>query len=138
MWCKKLTLAAAILLAGAAAFAEDLSGKDRFVCAGVEAVVCTTDGTCDEGPAWEWQIPQFVVVDLDDKELATTIAGGENRKSPILNQVREDGQIVLQGVENNRAFSIVIYEADGLASIAIALDGLTISVFGACTPLPVR
>jgi hypothetical protein len=39
----------------------------------------------------------------------------------------------LQGVENNRAYSILIEEDSGLLSAAIARDGITMSVFGACT-----
>jgi hypothetical protein len=109
-----------------------------LICAGIEAIVCSADGVCDEGPAWEWQIPQYLLVDLKKKELATTEASGENRKTPILNIMKEEGQTVLQGFEGGRAFSIVLHEADGFASIALALDGLTISVFGACTPLPIR
>lgn len=33
---------------------------------------------------------------------------------------------------------MVLREDSGLASIAIAADGLTIGVFGACTPAPAR
>ena len=43
---------------------------------------------------------------------------------------------MLQGFENGRAFSFLIAEKTGRASIAVARDGLGVSVFGACTPLP--
>jgi hypothetical protein len=35
-----------------------------------------------------------------------------------------------------RAFSFVIVEKTGMASIAVAREGMTVSVFGACTPMP--
>ena len=50
----------------------------------------------------------------------------------------EDGFLVLQGFEHGRAFSFLITEKTGRASIAVARDGLGVSVFGACTPMPAR
>ena len=125
-----------LLLASTAALSDSLSGKDRLLCSAVEATVCTADGICESGPPWDWQIPQFLIVDLDRKELSSTAASGENRVTPILSLSREDGHIVLQGVQAGRAFSMVLQEENGHAAIAIATDGVTISVFGACTPVP--
>ena len=123
----------AALLASAAA-ADELTGKDRFLCTAVEANVCSIEGECESAPPWRFNIPQFIVVDLDAKKLATTEASGENRQTPIKNLEREEGLIFLQGIEGGRAFSFVIAEEDGTASIAVARDGVTVSVFGACTP----
>lgn len=126
-------LVAAVLATGRVA-ADDLTGADRFLCAAVEANVCTMEGDCENAPPWRFNIPQFIVVDLEAKKLATTEASGENRETPIKNLEREAGLIFLQGVEGGRAFSFVIAEEDGTASIAVARDGVTVSVFGACTP----
>ena len=48
---------------------------------------------------------------------------------------RENGVIVIQGMELGRAFSIVVSENLGSMSASIAAEDLTVSVFGACTPL---
>ena len=56
--------------------------------------------------------------------------------TPIRSLSREDGLIVLQGIEAGRAFSFVIDEESGMVSVAVARDGLTVSIFGACTPMP--
>lgn len=133
---KPVILYPMLLLAGTVALADSLSGKDRLLCSAVEATVCTADGICESGPPWDWQIPQFLIVDLERKELASTEASGENRTTPILSLSRQDGHIVLQGVQAGRAFSMVLQEENGHAAIAIATDGVTISVFGACTPIP--
>jgi hypothetical protein len=125
-----------LLVASTAVLSDSLSGKDRLLCSAIEATVCTADGICESGPPWDWQIPQFLIVDLDRKELSTTEASGENRMTPILNLSREDGHIVLQGTQAGRAFSMVLQEDNGHAAIAIATDGATISVFAACTPMP--
>ena len=42
--------------------------------------------------------------------------------------------LFLQGVERGRAFSFAINETTGFVSAAVARDGLTVAVFGACTP----
>jgi len=60
----------------------------------------------------------------------------EQRRSPLTFVRREAGQIIIQGSENGRALSTIIAEDTGLASSAIAIDGITVTVFGACTPLP--
>ena len=65
----------------------------------------------------------------------TTQASGLNRATAILHLQREGGQILLQGYENGRAFSFVIGEKTGLLSAAVAAEGLTVGVFGACTPI---
>ena len=92
--------------------------------------------TCSNEPPWKLDIPQFIEVDLDERTLSTTEASGENRSTPIKNLEREEGLIILQGYEKGRAFSFVIAEEDGMASIAVARDGLNVAVFGACTPMP--
>ena len=93
-------------------------------------------GTCSSELPWNLNIPQFIEVDLKAKTFSTTKASGENRSTPIRTVSREDGLIILQGFEAGRAFSFVIHEESGMASVAVARDGLTVSIFGACTPMP--
>lgn len=119
----------------AVAQADNLAGADRFLCASSRVVRCYSLGDCDSGPPWEWNMPSFIHVDLKKKLLSTPAASAEQRRSPIT-FVREAGEIVVQGSENGRGLSMVINEETGLASSAIALDGITVTVFGACTPDP--
>ncbi len=130
--------ASLLLLGGPPALADSLKGQDTLVCSASQVHLCTADGICEAIVPREMQIPQFVLVDLKKQQLATTLASGENRKTRIRSTVREDGQISLQGVDRGRAFSLVISEVTGSASIAIALEDISIGVFGACTPTPVR
>lgn len=129
-----LGVALAFCLLAPPAGADSLTDAKRFICSAVEASLCSAEGECASGLSWDLQIPQFVLVDLDRKTLSTTEASGENRSTPILSQVREDGHIFLQGIQMGRAFSMVLKEDSGRASMAIAMDGLTLGVFGACTP----
>lgn len=93
--------------------------------------MCHADGECFTSPPW------FIVVDLENRRLGTTEASGHNRSTPIKNLERDDGLIFLQGIENGRAFSFVIVEETGMVSIAVAREGLAVTIFGACTPTPV-
>ena len=117
------------------ASAEDVTGSDKLLCAGVEAMYCDSSGECEFGHPLTWNMPEFLEIHLDEKMLRTTPAAPRLRESPIVNLQRNDGQIFLQGVENARAYSIVVDEVTGVATIAIATNGITISVFAACTPL---
>lgn len=118
----------------AAAVADDLTGVNKALCAPATVTVCTEYGDCNSMLPWEVNVPQFIEVDFKKKRLATTEASGENRATPITRIEREDGFIYLQGIEGGRAFSFVIDEVTGLASIAVARANLTVTAFGACTP----
>lgn len=117
-----------------AAYADDVTGADRILCTAVQATICDTSGECEIGSPWLWNIPQFIEVDFKAKTFGTTKASGENRQTPIKYIERADGLIFLQGVEGGRAFSFVIEEETGDLSAAVARSGVTVSVFGACTP----
>lgn len=116
--------------------ADDLTGQDRILCTAVEVTRCMESGTCTSELPWNLNIPQFIEIDLKAKTFSTTKASGENRATAIRNLLREEGLLVLQGFEAGRAFSFVIHEESGMASVAVARDGLTVSIFGACTPMP--
>ncbi len=128
-------ISALVLLVPQLAVAENVSGADVMICSPIEATVCSVDLGCEIGAPWLWGIPEFLEIDLKAKKLSTTAASGENRETPITSLQRSDGQIFLQGVERGRAFSFVIGEETGLLTAAVARAEITISVFGACTPL---
>jgi hypothetical protein len=120
----------------APAVADDLTGQQMILCTAVQVMLCTDDGDCAVENPWNLNVPQFIEINLKDKTLSTTKASGENRSTPIRTIEREGGLIFLQGVEAGRAFSFVIGEKTGMVSVAVARDSKTVSVFGACTPMP--
>lgn len=83
-------------------------------------------------------MPQFVVIDTERNVIATTRASDRQRSTKIANYHRDGGVIYLQGMEAGRAFSFVIDEVTGLLTAALADDGLSLSVFGACTDADVK
>ena len=130
----KLKISAfATLAACAAAQADDVTGKDRILCATTQVMLCVEDGACFQISVLDADTPQFLIIDTKKKMVATTRASGDKRESPVPNMSRVDGRIFLQGIENNRAYSLLIEEEFGRFSAAIARGGITISAFGACT-----
>lgn len=130
---RRMTGLMVALLAGTAV-ADDLSGADRLLCSTTQATACGMAAECETLPPAELNIPQFVVVDLAGKELRTTPASGEDRRSAVQTVHRDAGEIVLQGYEGGRAFSLVIQETTGQASFASAAQGRAVMAFAACTP----
>ena len=126
----------ALMMSASIASADDVSDAKTLLCAGSEAIVCSEYEGCESGPPWNWNIPSFIKIDLEKKELATTEASGENRVTPIRNVHREDGRVFLQGSERGRAFSFVVNEESGFITVAVAWDDYTVSVFGSCTVHP--
>ena len=121
------------LLVASPAFADSVEDVDKILCSTSRIVVCFEDGECIDSLPWEFNVPQFVVIDTKKKTISTTEASNENRSTPIRAIQREDGMLILQGIEAGRAFGFVIDEESGLMTVSVARDGLSVSVFGACT-----
>jgi len=133
---RQLLLPLLLLVVAIPAIADDVTGSNEILCTAVQATQCEADGECKTAAPWHWNIPQFIVIDLDGKMLRTTEASGENRATPIKHLERTEGQILLQGAEAGRAFSFVITEVTGRLSVAVAAEGQAVAVFGACTTMP--
>ena len=130
---KNLAIACTGLLASGMAMADNLEDSDDLLCAAAQVQICFENGECFSVAPWELSIPDFVVIDTKAKTVSTTKASGQNRSSPFTSVERSDGVIYLQGLEGQRAFSFVIEEASGHMTVAIARDGLSVTVFGVCT-----
>jgi hypothetical protein len=127
---------AGFVLVGSAR-ADDLTGVDRFICSAGSVSACCDDGECASGTAAELGVPQFLVFDLVQKRVETTKASRLNRKTVLDNVKRADGQIAVQGIDNDRAYSFIIDEKSGglSATVAIPEAGCNVVGFGWCTPL---
>ena len=125
---------ATILLAHPVA-ADDITGAQKVLCTAVEATECYAEGVCTPGDPEDWNVPRFVEIDLEARQLRTTEASGEVRSSSMGNLERNGDRVFIQGIEASRAFSIVLDLDSGTASIAIALERHVIAIFAYCTPL---
>lgn len=116
------------------ATADDVSNAERLLCSVLDSEICLAGEGCTPLHHQDLNIPQFIRIDARSGTLSTTEASGENRQTKAGSVSRSDGQLILQGVEEGRAFSLFIHEASGHATFAAAADALSVSVFAACTP----
>jgi len=130
---KKLAIAIAGILTGGLAQADNLEGVDTMICAASQVNICLENDTCYSATPAQLGVPDFVVIDTGKKTISTTKASNENRSTSFTSIEKNDGLIYLQGIEGQRAFSFVIDEATGRMTVSVARDGLSVSVFGACT-----
>ena len=129
-----LTLGGAALAAPAtpASAAGKYDGSKPMLCAVTAVSECTKDGACERSaPLVGNNLPGFVRVDVKAKLLSDNDGGG--RKTEIKSSVILDDQLMLQGSENGKAWSIVISSDSGVfGSSVVENDGL-FAIFGRCT-----
>ena len=129
----KLIIFGVCILAVSTTVAENLEGVDEMICSAGQAQICLETGDCYSAAPWELAIPDFVVINTREKTISTTEASELNRETTFDKVEKSNGLIYLQGTENGRAFSFVIDEATGRMTVSVARDGLSVTVFGACT-----
>ena len=129
----KLIIFGVCMLAISTTVAENLEGVDEMICSAGQAQICLETGDCYSAVPWELAIPDFVVINTREKTISTTEASELNRETTFGKVEKSNGLIYLQGTENGRAFSFVIDEATGRMTVSVARDGLSVTVFGACT-----
>lgn len=128
-----LTTGLASLLYCGAAFTEDVTGSDSLLCYGLSAARCETGEACETVEPWRLNLPDFVKLDLRGKRIQTTAASPEQRETPLQTVQRNNGTILIQGVQGERAFSWLITETSGEGTLSVAGHGQGVTVFTVCT-----
>ena len=122
-----------LLLLASPLLAENVSEAERIVCATSTAVICVETGECFRIMPDEIDLPRFILVDTKKHTLSTTRLSDRPRKTEVERFLQEDGRILMQGMDQGRAYSLGIEEDVGLLTGIMAKDGVTLSVFGDCT-----
>jgi hypothetical protein len=125
---------AAICVSGAVA-ADNVTGSDALLCYALSAARCEVDGSCSQRQPWELNLPDFLKLDLKAKHATTTEASGFLRETTIRTVERGNGNIVLQGVQGERAFSWLIAESSGEGTLTVSSPVAGLTVFTVCTPI---
>ena len=123
-------VALALCAAAAPVVAADFDGSKPLICSTIETHDCAVGMNCVRGLAEDINVPQFIRIDFAAKTLSA-----RGRTSKLGGFARSSGMLVIQGFENNRAFSATISEESGKLVGAIAADEEGYLLFGACTPL---
>jgi hypothetical protein len=103
-----------------------------MLCAVIAVSECTKDGACERSvPEDGNNLPGFVRVDVKGKLLSEADGGG--RKTEIKSSAIVDNQLMLQGAENGKAWTIVIASDTGIFGSSVVEDDGLFAIFGRCT-----
>lgn len=119
-------------------FAENVQDSQNIVCATSTAVLCIENGDCFRVLPDEIDLPRFILIDTKKRTLSTTKLANRPRNTEVERLMRDGGRILMQGIEQGRAYSLSIEEDIGLLTGVMAKDGVTLSVFGDCTDANLR
>jgi len=131
------TIAAALgllLVGGGGTASAQFDGSAPLICAIVDVEECDARVGCEAREVEDVDLSQFLRIDAAAKKLSSTRPGKERRESQIQHVGREGGNLVLQGAEAGRGWSMVIAEDTGKMSGAMTTAEGVFVVFGACTP----
>jgi hypothetical protein len=123
------------LVYGGAALADDVSGSDTLLCYGLSAARCETGEGCETVEPWRLNLPDFVKLDLRGKRLQTTAGSADQRETALQTVTRDNGTILIQGSQGERAFSWLITETSGEGTLSVAAHGQGVTVFTVCTAI---
>jgi uncharacterized membrane protein len=112
--------------------AGDFDGSKKLRCVPTDATECSGAGECKRVMVEEINIPRWIAVDFKKKKLSGTDSDGEDETTAIENVRVDEGQTILQGAENGRAWSMVIDQMTGDMTVAIAGDETGFVLFGVC------
>lgn len=122
--CLRLTMPAAA--------AGKYDGSAPMLCAVTAVSECTADGKCQRSaPQAGNNLPTFMRVDVKGRVLRADDDSG--RRTEIKASSVVDGQLMLQGIENGKAWSMVIKADTGRWGGSVVEDDGSFALFGACT-----
>ena len=125
-----LTLVTALTgAAGLAAAAGPFDGSKPFLCSVTTVMECDAAGHCERHLPDAANTPQFIRVDL----AAQAISADGNKKSQLKSVAHVDSELILQGSENARGWSVTIDEPTGRMAAAVVENDYAFSLFGTCT-----
>jgi hypothetical protein len=111
------------------ASAAPFDGATPLLCAVQTVMECERSGQCVRVTTDEVDLPALLRIDVPKKMIS---ANGASRTAEIGSAANLDGRLVLQGGQQGRGWSVVIVEASGRMSAAVADSEAVFTVFGAC------
>jgi hypothetical protein len=115
-----------------AAAASKYDGSVPLLCVPLAVTECGAEGECQKGTARSVNLPQFLKVDF---KTMTIRAVEESRESAIKTVDRVNGNLILQGVQDQHGWTLIISEDVGQMSATIGGAAEGYIIFGSCTPL---
>jgi hypothetical protein len=117
------------------ASAGDFDGSKPLLRAIIEVVECTEGGECERRTVQDIDIPRFFRIDFKGKTITGKRLNGDLRTTKIEKMQNTDGKLILQGVQNDKAWSVVITKGTGNMTLTVSDDQTGFIIFGACTDI---
>jgi hypothetical protein len=115
-----------------AAAAGKYDGSAPMICAVTSMSECTADGKCERAAPQEGNnLPTFLRVDVKGGVL--TANDGSGRKTDIKASSVVGEQLMLQGIDNGKAWNMVIGSGTGRWGGSVVEDDGSFAIFGSCT-----
>jgi hypothetical protein len=114
--------------------AASFDGSVPLICALIEVFDCAVGADCQRGTPESVNLPQFVKLDFSGKTLSTTEDAQGKKVTPIKHVEQFGNNLMLQGGEEGRGWSLILAKEGGKMSATVADDGVGFVIFGACTP----
>jgi hypothetical protein len=114
-----------------AAAAGKYDGSAPVICGAMLVAECGAEGRCQRRSAENVNLPSLFRIDV--KAMKThNLEAEKGRVSPIKAVEHANGRLLLQGVDGDRGWTIVIHEESGKMSATVSADSEGFVVFGQC------
>ena len=130
-----LAIGLAVAVFAPGALADSISGDNNAVCASVNVVACTDDGTCLQGQAQTFDVPVFMFIDIEKSAIRTTGESDGDATSTIKAKEITEQSVILQGFENHRGWTMAIDRSDGSMNLSSTGPDVNFMITGNCTVL---
>ncbi len=126
-----------LMIASASLFAADFDGSKPMLCASLDVLECVDGSSCETVTAESVDAPQFITVDLKNKELKLD-RSGRPRSAQLRNRENLNGRLIVQGVgtETGLGWTFSVDQETGKFVVSASGDEVAFIIFGACTILP--
>lgn len=111
----------------------DFDGSKPMLCAPIDIAECALGKGCQRVTAESVGLPQFLRIDFKQRSISGKLVDGTTKSVSIEMKKRQDGNLILQGVQNGRGWSMVIPEDTGKMTLSVAGNNVGFFVSGACT-----
>ncbi len=130
----KLKLFIIVLILGCffplSGFAAEFDGAKPILCTVTDVYECTVENACQQLRPSDLLIPRFLSIDVKNKVITGKLEDGTPRTVDILEIAHDSGNLILQGHQKGRAWSMVIREETGKATFSISEKGMSVVCFG--------
>ncbi len=123
-----------IIILPASSIAGDFDGSKPLICSTMEAIQCIPGELCNRVKPEDINFPLFLKVNFKDKTISGLRKDGELLSTNIKTMERENGNLIMQGIQNGKAWSMIITEATGKMDLTVSGDQIGFIVFGASIP----